>query len=82
MSIASVKAFIERMKTDQAFAGKLAACVNAQARMALAKAAGFDLTIEEMEGLRTELTDQEVNGLAGAGGGYGGLTVDEHRLPA
>lgn len=65
MSIESAKAFIEKMKTDIDFAGKVAACADAQARMALVKAAGFDFTPEEIAGLSRELTDQEVDGVTG-----------------
>jgi predicted ribosomally synthesized peptide with nif11-like leader len=61
MSIESAKAFIERMKTDSEFASKLTACVDAQARMRLVEAAGFDFTAEEMDATKRELTDRELN---------------------
>ena len=64
MSIESAKAFIERMKTDSEFASKVTACVDAQARMALVRAAGFDFTAQEIGGLRQELTDEDLGKVA------------------
>ncbi len=83
MSIESAKAFIERMKTDEAFAGKVTACANAQARMAQIKAAGFDFTGEEIGAVKRELTDEELGNIAAGdkkdeGGCRGGFTVPEY----
>ncbi len=73
MSIASAKAFIERMKTDSTFAAQVTACADARARMALVKAAGFDFTAQEMDRLRPELTDEELGQVAGGALYCGGL---------
>lgn len=65
MSRESAKAFLERMKTDGEFAAQVIACPDAQARLAWVKAAGFDFTQEELDGLKWELDDDELNQVAG-----------------
>lgn len=72
MSIESAKAFIERMKTDEEFAKKVMECKDAEARMVVAKAAGFDFTAEEVRASQGELSEDE---LQGAAGGYTVIVV-------
>ncbi|MFZ4625007.1 MAG: Nif11-like leader peptide family natural product precursor, partial [Rhodoferax sp.] len=64
MSIESAKAFIERMKTDRDFAGKVNASADARSRMAFVKAAGFDFTGEEIGVVKQELTEEELGNIA------------------
>ena len=66
MSIESAKAFIERMKNDEEFAKKIMAETNADSRMALACGEGFTFTEEEIGQLTGELTDDELDRVAGA----------------
>lgn len=65
MSIESAKACIERMKTDEAFAKKVGECKDTDARMAFVRAAGYDFTPEEVRTQTGELTDGELDGVAG-----------------
>lgn len=48
MSQESVRAFIEKMKTDEAFREKVMAVDDVDGRIALARACGFDFTVEEL----------------------------------
>lgn len=66
MSIESAKAFIEKFKTDEEFAKKVTECESAEARMAFAKEAGFDFTAEEIKEFQGELSDEELDAVAGA----------------
>jgi predicted ribosomally synthesized peptide with nif11-like leader len=70
MSIESAKAFIERMKTDEEFAKKVIDIQDADARMALAKAEGFEFSTVEMEAIKVQLSDNELDMVVG-GRGFG-----------
>ncbi|CQR74180.1 Nitrogen fixation protein of unknown function [Sporomusa ovata DSM 2662] len=70
MSIESAKAFIERMKNDEKFTQKATECRDAQAWMVFAKEACFDIsvddiTIEDIQEALAELSDDELDGVAG-----------------
>ena len=65
MSIESTKALIERIKTDEDFAEKVGECKDADARMAFVRAAGYEFTQEEIAGAQGELTDDELQQVAG-----------------
>lgn len=65
MSIESAKAFIERMNTDEEFAKKVTACKDAAARMAYIKDEGFDFTVAEITTVKGELSDEELDLVAG-----------------
>ena len=64
MSVESAKAFIERMKTDEAFNKKINMESAADARMALAQSEGYHFTVEDISVCRGELTDDELNSIA------------------
>ncbi|MDD2582922.1 MAG: Nif11-like leader peptide family natural product precursor [Desulfuromonadaceae bacterium] len=70
MSIESAQTFLERMKTDEEFAKNVMACKDAESRKAYVKEAGFDFTPEEALELRGELTDDQLDVIAGGGWGY------------
>ncbi|MFC1679473.1 Nif11-like leader peptide family natural product precursor [Elusimicrobiota bacterium] len=65
MSVESARAFLEKMKSDKAFAQKFAACKDDQARIALVKAEGFEFTGEEIEGAFGELSEEDLAGVSG-----------------
>ena len=69
MSEDQAKAFVEKMKSDEAFRAKVMAEEDVEARMALIGAEGFDCSAEEIGALQ-ELGDAELN--AAVGGGAGG----------
>jgi predicted ribosomally synthesized peptide with nif11-like leader len=65
MSIESAQAFLERMKTDEEFAKKVSECKDAESGVAFVNEEWFDFTKEEVHGLQSELTDEELEGVAG-----------------
>ncbi|MFC1680062.1 Nif11-like leader peptide family natural product precursor [Elusimicrobiota bacterium] len=68
MSIESAKAFIEKMKTDPALSQRIAACKDTAARVALAKAEGFDFTPEEINTVSMELSPEDLEHVSGGSG--------------
>ena len=79
MSEDQARAFIERMKSDEAFRAKVMAEEDVEARLALIHAEGFDFSVEEMAALQ-EVDDAELGGavsggeVSGAGGDPGACT--------
>ena len=66
MSEEQLKAFLEAVKADAGLQEKLKAAGDADAVIAIAKAAGFAITTEQIEELQqTELSDEELEGVAG-----------------
>lgn len=71
MSIESAKAFIERMKTDEDFNNRVSTAEDKEARIAFVKANGFDFSAEDIKDVNSELTDEELDGVAGGWGRKG-----------
>ncbi len=67
MSTQSAKAYIKRMKTDKAFAGRINGCKTAEERLKLAKASGFDFTAAELMAEKDNLSDTDLDRVAGGG---------------
>jgi predicted ribosomally synthesized peptide with nif11-like leader len=65
MSLESAKAFIERMKTDEDFRKKVTECKDGELRKALIKAEGFDFTKEDIELVKSELSEEALEGIVG-----------------
>ena len=76
MSIESAKAFVEKMKTDQDFAKKVNTCKDSDARHSLVKSAGFDFTAEELKKVKSELSESDLDSVAGGCNLYGGHWCD------
>jgi predicted ribosomally synthesized peptide with nif11-like leader len=70
MSSESAKAFLERLRTDEDFVARIKACPSSTARLALAKAEGFDFSPAEIRAQASELSDAELEQVAGGGKGY------------
>jgi predicted ribosomally synthesized peptide with nif11-like leader len=68
MSIESAKAFLERVKNDEDFRKELGEQASAEERMKFVKAQGFDFTKEEINSLNKELSDEELDAVAGGRG--------------
>ena len=66
MSKEAAQAFIEKMKSDEAFRAKVMAEDDVEARLALIGAEGFDCSAEEIGALQ-ELGEAELDGVAGGG---------------
>jgi predicted ribosomally synthesized peptide with nif11-like leader len=60
MSTKSAMEFIERIKNDNNFASRSIGCKDADERMAMAKAEGFEFSPDEINRLQDTLTDDDV----------------------
>lgn len=67
MSIESAKAFLERVKNDEDFRKELEEQASAEERINFVKAHGFDFTKDEINSLNDQLSDEELDGVAGGG---------------
>ena len=67
MSLEQLKAFLEKFKGDISLQEKLIAAANADVVLAIAKEAGFVITIEDIKSMESaeELSDEELEGAAG-----------------
>ena len=65
MSEEQLKAFIEKVKADTSLQEKLKAAVDADAVAAIAKEAGFSVSIDDLKNAQSELSDEELEGVAG-----------------
>ena len=69
MSEEQLKAFMEAVKADATLQEKLNAAVDADAVVAIAKAAGFVISAEELQRAQTgtEISEEELEGVTGGG---------------
>ena len=65
MSTESAKAFVERVKTDEDFAKRVAEAASREERAEIVKAEGFDFTAEELKELTNELSVEDLEAVAG-----------------
>ena len=75
MSEEQLKAFMDTVKADAGLQEKLKAAVDAEAVVAIAKAAGFVISADELQRAQAEISEEELEGVAG-GGGAKGASVD------
>ncbi len=68
MSIENAKAFVERMKTDENFRKKVGEKSSPDDRMKFAKESGYDFSKDELEQVKSELSEDELEKI-GAGTG-------------
>ena len=74
MSEEQLKAFLEAVKADATLKEKLNAAADADAVVAIAKAAGFMISAEDLQrsqGQETEISEEDLEGVAGGGGDPG-----------
>ena len=69
MSEEQLKAFLEAVKADAGLQENLKAAEDADAVVAIAKAAGFVISIEELKKAQAEVSEGELESVA-AGGAY------------
>ena len=67
MSEEQLKAFLEAVKADAGLQEKLRAAGDADAVVAIAKAAGFVISVEELKRAQAEVSEEELEGVAGGG---------------
>ena len=68
MSEEQLKAFLEKVKSDTELQDKLKAAASPEAALQIAKAAGFSITAEDIQSMRSstvELSDSELEGASG-----------------
>lgn len=68
MSMESAKAFLTKMKTDPEFAAKVIKCKNKEERTQFVTAAGYDFVGAELNTLRIELSDNDLDQVTGGEG--------------
>ena len=82
MSEEQLKAFLEAVKADAGLQEQLKAAADADAVVAIAKAAGFAISADELKKAQSEISEEELEGVAGGGspsmaclpvGGFGDL---------
>ena len=69
MSEEQLKAFLEKVKADTSLQEKLKAASDSDAVLAIAKEAGFSISADDLTKAQSELSDQELEGVA-AGEGF------------
>ena len=65
MSEEQLKAFIEKVKGDTSLQEKLKAAADADAVAAIAKEAGFSISADDLAKAQSELSEEELEGVAG-----------------
>jgi predicted ribosomally synthesized peptide with nif11-like leader len=66
MSLDQARLFIEKMKSDEAFAKRVMAIEDVAARLACIQSEGFDFSEAEIKEVSGELTDTELDSAVGA----------------
>ena len=65
MSDEQLKAFLEKVKADSSLREKLKVATDVQAVLAIAKDAGFMLSVDDLKSAQSDLSDEEIEGVAG-----------------
>ena len=65
MSEEQLKAFWEAIQTDPSLQEKLRASTDADSIASIAKEAGFEISAEEIKRAQSELSDEQLDGVAG-----------------
>ncbi len=65
MSEEQLKAFLEKVKLDTSLQEKLKAAANPDAVAAIAKEAGFSISADDLKKAPTEISEEELEGVAG-----------------
>ena len=68
MSEEQLKAFLEAVKADAGLQEKLKVAADLDAVVAIAKAAGFVISAEELKRAQAEVSEEELEGVAGGVG--------------
>jgi predicted ribosomally synthesized peptide with nif11-like leader len=65
MSEEQLKAFLEKVQGDTSLQEKLKAAANSDAVLAIAKEARFSISADDLNKTKSEISDEELEGLAG-----------------
>ena len=72
MSYQQLKAFLEAVEEDSALQMKMRVAANANAVVAIAESAGFEISLEDLKDAETELSDEVLEAVVGGGLGMDG----------
>ena len=76
-----LKSFLEAVKADAGLQEKLSAAKDADAVVAIAKAAGFEISVEEVaRAQQAELSDEQLSGVSGGTRSGSGWSLKSPRL--
>ena len=79
MSEEQLKAFLEKVKGDTSLQEKLKAAADVNSVAAIAKEAGFMISADDLTKAQSELSDEELEGVAGGSGTEAArLAMDDH----
>ena len=65
MSEEQLKAFLEKVKSDTSLQEKLKAAADSDAVLAIAKEAGFSVSVDDLKNAQSEVSDEELEGTLG-----------------
>ena len=65
MSEEQLKAFLDKVKVDTSLQQKLKAAADSDAVLAIAKEAGFSISADDLKMAQSELSEEELEGVAG-----------------
>ena len=74
MSEEQLKAFLEKVQSDTSLQEKLKAAADADAAVAIGKDAGFMISTDDLKKAESELSEEDLEGLAGGTCGRPGMT--------
>ena len=67
MSEEQLKAFLEKVKGDTTLQANLKAAADSDAVLAIAKEAGFMISTDDLKKAQSEVSEEELEGVAGGG---------------
>ena len=70
MSEEQLKAFLDKVQSDTSLKEKLKAAAGSDAVLAIAKEAGFVISADDLNKAQAELSEEELEGVAGGGSYY------------
>lgn len=76
MSIESAEKFCSELKNDANLSKELSNCSDARERQELVRAKGYDFTVEEFKKVQSELSDEDLEKVAGGSDGHYCLCAD------
>ena len=71
MSGEQLKAFLEKVKADTSLQEQLKAAGDADAVVSIAKEEGFSISADDLKNAQSEISDEELEGVAGGGAPWG-----------
>ena len=75
MSEEQLKAFLEAVKADTGLQEKIKAATDADSVVAIAKAAGFVISVEDLKKAQAEVSEEELEGIAGGWAAQGIMMI-------